>query len=359
MRNPNQSAASVSETYHQQYARPEERLQIKQLVNPIAASDAHINAGNDVIQGLTQTPKSLPPHYFYDDRGSELFEQICDLPEYYPTRTEASILRQYAGEIAQITGACELVELGSGSSTKTRLLLDAYEALDYPLSYLPIDVSAGILESSARQLLLDYPSLQVQGLVSTYELALKQLIPTQLPARMIFFLGSTLGNLNPQECDVFFSQITSALNIGEYFLLGVDLQKSKQLLEAAYNDSQGVTAEFNLNILEHLNQRFNGNFDTQLFKHWTFYNEKLNQIEMHLRSLKSHQVRLEEIDLTVSFETDETIMTEISRKFDLDVIQQELQAKGLKPLKVWTDSKQWFGLLLCQLQPTTFASVAD
>jgi dimethylhistidine N-methyltransferase len=337
----------------------EERLQIERLVNLNASSKTETNADNDVIQGLTQTPKSLPPKYFYDDRGSVLFEQICELPEYYPTRTETLILRQYAGEIAQITGACELVELGSGSSTKTRLLLDAYDVLGYPLRYVPIDVSAAILESSAQQLLFDYPSLQVHGLVSTYELALQQLTPTQLPTRMIFFLGSTLGNLNPQECEVFFSQVTAALEVGEYFLLGVDLQKPKQLLEAAYNDRQGVTAEFNLNMLEHLNRRFQGNFDTQLFEHWAFYNDQLHQIEMHLRSLKAHQVRLEALDLNVKFEADETILTEISRKFDLGVIQQQLQAKGLKPLQVWTDPKQWFGLILCQLQPSASISILD
>lgn len=326
----------------------EERLQIKQLLHLLAPSDANSSIGRDVIQGLTHIPKTLPPKYFYDDRGSQLFEKICELPEYYPTRTEAWILRQYAGEIAQSTGACELVELGSGSSTKTRLLLDAYHALGYPLRYIPIDVSAGILESSAKQLLREYPSLEVQGLVSTYELALQHLTPTQLPSRMIFFLGSTLGNLNFQECDVFFSQITAALEVGEYFLLGVDLQKPKQVLEAAYNDSQGVTAEFNLNMLEHLNWRFQGNFDTKLFEHWAFYNDQLNQIELHLRCLKSHSVRLEALDITVDFEVGETIMTEISRKFDLNIIQQELQAKGLKPRQVWTDPKQWFGLILCQ-----------
>ncbi|HEY9741541.1 MAG TPA: L-histidine N(alpha)-methyltransferase [Coleofasciculaceae cyanobacterium] len=343
MRNLTQSAV-----YRKQPSPHEKRLQIERLVNLSAPSDAETIAGTDVIQGLTQTPKTLPPKYFYNDRGSQLFEQICELPEYYPTRTEAVILRQYAGEIAQLTGSCELVELGSGSSTKTRLLLDAYEALGYPLRYLPIDVSAGILESSAQQLLADYPSLKVHGLISTYESALQQLKPSQLPSRMIFFLGSTLGNLNPQECDIFFSQIKAALNIGEYFLLGIDLQKSKQLLEAAYNDSQGVTAEFNINVLEHLNQRFEGNFDTQSFEHWAFYNDQLHQIEMHLRSLKAQTVRLEALDLTVKFDTDETIMTEISRKFDLGVMQQELQAKGLKPLQVWTDPKQWFGLILCQ-----------
>jgi dimethylhistidine N-methyltransferase len=340
-------AASVSTAFRRHL--PEERLQLKRLIHLSASSTEETNDGGDVIQGLTQTPKTLPPKYFYDDRGSVLFEQICELPEYYPTRTEAAILQQYASEIAQMTGSCELVELGSGSSTKTRLLLNAYETLGYPLRYVPIDVSAGILESSARQLLADYPSLQVQGLVSTYEVALQQLTPTQLPSRMIIFLGSTIGNLNSQECDVFFSQIKAALNAGEYFLLGVDLQKPKFFLEAAYNDSQGVTAEFNLNILEHLNQRFQGNFDIQLFEHWAFYNDELHQIEMHLRCLKAHTVRVEALDLTVEFETGETIMTEISRKFDLDVMQQELRAKGLNFVKAWTDPKQWFGLILCQL----------
>ena len=352
VRNLNQSAATVSKAYPRHHFLQEGRLQIKQLVNLSVPSQIESNIGNDVIQGLTQTPKSLPPKYFYDDRGSVLFEQICELPEYYPTRTETLILEHYAGEIAKITGACELVELGSGSSTKTRLLLDAYDVLGHPLRYVPIDVSAGILESSAQQLLLDYPSLQVQGLVSTYELALQQLTPTQLPTRMIFFLGSTLGNLKPQECEAFFSQITAALNVGEYFLLGVDLQKPKQLLEAAYNDSLGVTAEFNLNMLEHLNRRFQGNFNTQLFEHWAFYNDQVHQIEMHLRSVKAQAVQLEALNLDVKFESDETILTEISRKFDLGVIQQELQAKDLKPIQVWTDPKQWFGLILCQLQPS-------
>ncbi|NES20569.1 MAG: L-histidine N(alpha)-methyltransferase, partial [Symploca sp. SIO3E6] len=252
------------------------------------------------------------------------------------------------GEIARMTGVCELVELGSGSSTKTRLLLDAYQALKNSLGYVPIDVSGGILTESAHELLQDYPELQIQGLVGTYEQALAQLQPTSLPSRMICFLGSTIGNLKPQECERFLSQILAALDIGEYFLLGVDLQKPKHLLEAAYNDAQGVTAQFNLNMLEHLNQRFNGNFNTQLFEHWAFYNDQLNQIEMHLRCLQAHDIYLEAFNLKVEFEAGETMMTEISRKFDLEVIKEELQAKGLKSLAVWTDPQQWFGLILAQ-----------
>ena len=326
----------------------EKRLEIQHLLEANLVLSP--TAGTDVIRGLTQAVKSLPPRYFYDNRGSELFEQICELPEYYLTRTEMSILQHYAGEIAQKTSSCELVELGSGSSTKTRILLDAYHQLGYPLRYLPIDVSAGILESSAKQLLADYPTLQVHALAGTYELALEQLQPPQLPHRMICFIGSTLGNLNPQECDLFLSQITAALQSGEYFLLGVDLQKPRHVLEAAYNDRQGVTAAFNLNMLEHLNWRFDGNFDITQFEHWAFYNETEHQIEMHLRSLREQTVELRALNLTVNFGLGETILTEISRKFDLNTIQQQLQAKGLVTQKVWSDPNQWFGLLLCQLQ---------
>ena len=324
----------------------EQRLQI----NYLSGSNLLTNSldGQDVVWGLTQTPKTLPPRYFYDQRGSELFEQICELPEYYPTRTEAWILQQYAQEISQLAGICELVELGSGSSTKTRLLLDAYQALGSKFRYVPIDVSGEILVESAQKLLEDYPTLHIQGLVGTYAQALEKLTSSTLSARMIFFLGSSLGNFTPQECDRFFSQINAALDVGEYFLLGVDLQKSKHILEAAYNDSRGVTAEFNLNMLQHLNRRFAGNFDTNLFEHWAFYNKQLHQIEMHLRCLQSHTVCLEALNLKVEFEIGETIRTEISRKFNLAKIQQELQAQGLKPLQVWTDPKQWFGLFLAQ-----------
>ncbi|PLZ93004.1 L-histidine N(alpha)-methyltransferase [Fischerella muscicola CCMEE 5323] len=326
----------------------EQRLQIQRLLEPILIVAS--STGTDVVKGLTQTPKTLPPRYFYDDRGSDLFEQICELPEYYLTRTETKILQSCASEIAAITGACEIVELGSGSSTKTRILLDAYQQQGLPLHYLPIDVSAGMLESSALSLLADYLSLQVYALAGTYELALSQIEPSQLPSRMICFIGSTLGNLNPQECDVFLSQVKAALQVGEYFLLGVDLQKPKHILEAAYNDNQGVTAAFNLNMLEHLNWRFQGNFDTTQFEHWAFYNEVEHQIEMHLKSKRSQTVELHTLKLNVHFEPGETIRTEISRKFSLNSIQQELKAKNLVPQKVWTDENQLFGLLLCQLQ---------
>lgn len=325
-----------------------QRLTIKHLIDPLAISETR---GTDVIAGLTQTPKTLPAKYFYDDRGSQLFEDICELPEYYPTRTETAILQEFAGQIAGMTGPCELIELGSGSSTKTRLLLDAYQELGGAMRYVPIDVSAGVLESSAEQLIADYSTLQVHCLVSTYELALAALPPTQLPTRTIAFLGSSLGNFPPDKCDTFFAQVTGALAEGEYFLLGIDLQKPKEVLEQAYDDSQGVTAAFNLNMLFHLNWRFGGNFDTGLFEHWAFYNPEQNQIEMHLRCLRSHSVRLDDLNLNVDFAAGETIHTEVSRKFELNAMQEYMSKQGLKTLKVWTDVKESFGLILCQLEP--------
>jgi len=329
-----------------------DRLYLERLITE-SPEPSHPNGYSDVVAGLSQYPKSLPAKYFYDDLGSELFEQICALPEYYPTRTEATILQSFAPEIAKITGSCELVELGSGSAVKTRILLDAYYELNYPLRYLPIDISAGILESSAFALLADYPTLEVYGLVGTYELALQQLALTHLPTRMLVFLGSTLGNLNPQECDLFFKQITGAMQLGEYFLLGVDLQKSstksRGQLEAAYNDAQGVTAEFNLNMLEHLNRKFNGNFQSDRFYHKAIYNDQLSQIEMYLHSLAAQTVNLRSLSLEVKFDLGEKILTEISRKFNLVELEKDLNRQGLRTINIWTDENQWFALILCQL----------
>jgi L-histidine N-alpha-methyltransferase len=324
-----------------EYTQP--RLQIQQLLDNTQPDD-----GTAIVQGLQQPQKSLPPRYFYDDRGSQLFEQICQLPEYYPTRTEAAILTQYAPDIARMTGACELIELGSGSSTKTRILLDAYKALGYPLRYVPNDVSAGILKDSAADLLTTYPTLQIEGIVGTYEQALDHLQPTTLPGRMVIFLGSTLGNFSSAECDQFYAHLARAVAPGEYFLLGIDLQKPPAVLEAAYNDAQGITAAFNLNCLKHLNWRFGSNFNLDWFEHFAVYNPNPGQIEMHLRCLEPHTVTFDHLDFTATFEAGETIHTEVSRKFDLQEIQTYLQQQGLTPLKVWTDSQSWFGMILCQ-----------
>lgn len=333
-----------------------DRLHIHHLTSPSGASGTPsdiqpIHQSDDaqaVIQGLSTQPKSLPPRFFYDDRGSLLFEQICQLPEYYLTRTETQIFQTYADDLARMTGACELVELGSGSSTKTRLLLDAYQRADLPLRYVPIDVSAGILKDSAHQLLKDYPSLKIYGMVGTYQQALHALMPSTLPSRLIAFIGSTLGNLPPDACDQFLAQISDAMEPGDYFLLGIDLQKPLAVLEAAYNDSQGVTAAFNLNMLRHLNRKFDANFDENQFEHLAFYNPADNQIEMHLRSLKDQDVQFNALDFSVSFTQGETIHSEVSRKFDLQQMQQQLRSHHLDTVKVWTDPKQWFGVILSQ-----------
>lgn len=309
--------------------------------------------GQDVIQGLNCPQKTLPCRYLYDDRGSALFEQICDLPEYYPTRTEQAILETYASEIAQLTGACELVELGSGSSRKTRLLLEAYQQLSHELHYCPIDVSVGILKSTALDLLSQYPALRLCGLAGTYEQALAKLPPRVLDNRMLIFLGSTLGNLEQQACDRFLTQIQHALEPGEFFLLGVDLQKSIDIVEAAYNDAQGITAAFNLNILQHLNQRFQGDFALNQFKHVALYNTIDHRIEMHLQSLITQFIELNALNYQTTLQAGETIRTEISRKFHLPALAIELEQHALQPLHIWTDPQAWFGLLLCQRQCTT------
>lgn len=313
--------------------------------------------GEDVIQGLSNNPKSLPAKYFYDDQGSLLFEKICDLPEYYPTRTEAWILNQYAAEIAAITGSCELVELGSGSSTKTHFLLNAYQKAAESLSpnipdafsYIPIDVSGGILKASVLNLQEKYPDLSIQGLLGTYEEALLYLGKNHGRSRMIFFLGSSIGNFTPTESTEFLGKVSHALTQGDYFLLGIDLQKPKAILEAAYNDQQQVTAAFNLNMLAHLNWRFQGNFDLDFFTHEAIYNEVDHQIEMYLHTHKNHEVQLELLDLNIKFQAGESILTEISRKFNLETLQTQLQSQGLQTIKIWTDPQQWFGLVLCQV----------
>lgn len=331
---------------HNPESSPKDRLQIEYLLDDRVSAK---NVGQDVINGLKRSPKTLPPRYFYDSKGSQLFEAICELPEYYPTRTEAAIIEQYATEIAEVTQASELIELGSGSSTKTRLLLDAYSNLNNPFHYVPIDVSADILQDSAYRLLTDYPNLKIEGKVATYAQALEQLsLSSSHGKRIIIFLGSSIGNFNPRECDRFIERVTTALDGGDYFLLGIDLQKPQRILEAAYNDAQGVTAAFNLNMLDHLNWRFEGNFNPDLFQHQAIYNQVDHQIEMYLTSQKAHSATLNNLDLIVEFTAQESILTEISRKFNIQQMKFNLEQKGWQLINSYTDSQNWFGLLLCQ-----------
>lgn len=331
-----------------QVERTERQLGNQQLIVRNLLEHNASDSGQDAVEGLSSQPKSLPSKYFYDEQGSQLFEQICQLREYYPTRTEIDIIKKFGREISQTTGPSELIELGSGSATKARILLNAYQVAGYPLRYLPIDVSSTMLTESVQTLAAEYPDLSVHGFVSTYELALSRLPPPQMPTRMLCFMGSTLGNFQLGQCDEILTKISDSLHPGDYFLLGIDLQKEISILEAAYNDSENVTAAFNLNMLNHLNRRFDGDFELKDFEHVAYYNQKNAQIEMYLRSLKAQYVCLNALDFSVSFEKNELILSEISRKFNLNETSQLLTNRGFSTVKVFVDRNQWFSLLLCR-----------
>jgi len=244
--------------------------------------DENPDDGSEVVAGLTGMPKTLPYKYFYDDRGSELFVEITRQPEYYPTRTERWILDTHAPDIAATAAAGELLELGSGAADKTRALIGAMLERGGMLRFLPIDVSGGILRDSSRELLQTYPDLEIWGLIGTYHQALQGLPEAERGRRLLIFLGSSIGNMTDAEADAFLGEAHAALDPGDHFLVGFDLQKPVELLEAAYNDRAGVTAAFNLNMLCHLNRRFDGDFDTGRFAHRAFYDRRAHHIEMHL-----------------------------------------------------------------------------
>lgn len=302
--------------------------------------------GRDVIAGLGAAAKYLPSRYFYDDAGSALFARITGEPEYYLTRMERSLLARHAEAIALRTGAAELIELGSGDARKTRTLIEAYGRRGLRLRYLPVDVSAGILKDAARALLQAYPTIDVWALAGTYEQALAELPPAEIGTRMVLFLGSTIGNLNPAELADFLDRVRATLRAGQYFLVGVDLRKPAAVLEAAYNDSAGVTAAFNLNILRHLNRRFAGDFDLSAFAHRAFYNREMSRIEMHLVSRVARRVRLRALDFSCAFAEGETIHTEISRKFHLPELLRTFAEHGFVDEDSWTDPDRWYALIL-------------
>jgi dimethylhistidine N-methyltransferase len=308
--------------------------------------DVPSDGAADVIGGLRATPKTLPSRFFYDDRGSDLFDRICDLPEYYPTRTEEAILQAAAAEIAALTGPAELVEFGSGSGRKTRLLIEAAAARGHDLFYLPIDVSEGALAASARELRATFPELEIWGLAGTYEQALADLPPRALARRLALFLGSTIGNLNDAECADFLDRVRDGLEAGDFFLVGCDLRKPVEILEAAYNDAAGVTADFNRNILRHLNRRYDGNFAPDRFVHRARYNTAEHQIEMLLISQAEQRAALRRLDLSVSFDAGEEVRTEISRKFDLAAFVALFAKHGFKAVEGWRDERDWFAVTL-------------
>ncbi|MGB7239378.1 MAG: L-histidine N(alpha)-methyltransferase [Rhodococcus sp. (in: high G+C Gram-positive bacteria)] len=300
----------------------------------------------DVRQGLTASPKWLSPKWFYDATGSALFEQITELPEYYPTRTERALIEAHAYDIAERTDAAILVELGSGSSEKTRLLIAAGTKHGALRKYVPQDVSPSALEGAIGQLSQEFPSLEVQGIVSDFTDTLQN-----LPAdgsRTIAFLGGTLGNLIPEERATFLADVAQALVAGEFLLLGVGLVIDEDVVVPAYDDAAGVTAQFNANVLSVLNDRLGADFDTESFEHVALWNAEAEWIEMRLRATQTQQVRIEDLDLDVTFDEGEELRTEISAKFRRDGIQRELVDAGFRIDEFWTDPQERFALILAR-----------
>ena len=303
----------------------------------------------DVLAGLSSDPKWLMPKYFYDRIGSQLFEKICEQPEYYPTRTEYAILQEYSYKIgAEFKDDIVLIELGSGSSTKTRLLLETFLASQGDLHYVPIDISKNILVDSANTLLKNYDGLNVTAVVSDYITALKSLREKSDEQKLIIFLGSSIGNFDTEEREDFLLETRAAMNDQDRLLLGLDLLKDKGILESAYNDSHGVTAKFNLNMLTRINRELNGEFDPDFFNHKAFLNEEEHRIEMHLESTAGQSVRIGQIRRTFSFAKGETIHTENSHKFSQEDIEEMVDQSGFALQRQWYDQQRWFSLNLLQ-----------
>ncbi|MFY7750152.1 MAG: L-histidine N(alpha)-methyltransferase [Exiguobacterium acetylicum] len=293
----------------------------------------------EVIEGLMREQKVLPAKYFYDHIGSQLFEQITQQPEYYPTRTELAILEQHRAEIARSIGDVHtLIEYGSGSSRKIQMLLETFTHLD---TYMPIDISKDFLMESARQLSERYPALHIKAVCGDYSQSIS-LPVEEAQKRVIFFPGSTIGNFEPEEAMRFLRHSSRILETGDGFLIGVDLKKSVDVLERAYNDVAGVTAAFNLNMLTHLNQMLEGTFDVTRFEHHAFYNEEKGRIEMHLRSQLDQLVQVG--DVTVPFKKGETIHTENSYKYSKEEFETLARQSGFHSVNCWIDDDERFSV---------------
>jgi L-histidine Nalpha-methyltransferase len=304
----------------------------------------------DVAHGLTSAPKQLPPKWFYDAYGSELFEEITRLPEYYPTRAERQILTTRADDIARATGARTLVELGSGSSEKTRLLIAALTARSRPLTYVPVDVSESALRGAGEVLLADHPGLTVHAMIADFQTGLA--LPSELPGpKLVAFLGGTIGNLLPAERARFLSSVRSLLAPGDALLLGTDLVKAPAVLVAAYDDARGVTAAFNKNLLTVLDRELGADFHPADFDHIALWDADREWIEMRLRARTAVTAKIPALDLAVDFAAGEELRTEISAKFRREGVGAELGAARMEPRHWWTDEKGRFALSLAFSRP--------
>ena len=308
--------------------------------------DAEKALRRDARTGLTSNPKWLPPKWFYDARGSQLFEDITRLEDYYPTRAEREILLRRAFDIADRTGAHTLVELGSGSSEKTRLLLDALQAGGSLRQFVPLDVSETALREAVAAIARDYPGIRVHGVVGDFTEHLGR-TPGQSP-RLVAFLGGTIGNLFPTERATFFGEVREALARGEWLLLGTDLVKDPAVLVRAYDDREGVTAEFNRNVLSVLNRELGADFPVEEFDHHATWDARHEWVEMRLRARRPLTVTVDDLDLRVQLERGEEIRTEISAKFRRERVEAELSAAGFELVQWWTDDQRRFALSLAQ-----------
>jgi L-histidine Nalpha-methyltransferase len=302
----------------------------------------------DVAFGLTAPQKWLPPKYFYDERGSQLYDQICALPEYYLYRAELEILSTYAAEIHAEIGHLTLVEFGSGSATKTRHLLTAYERAGQPFRYCPVDISREILWDTANRLLQEYSHIEIHAMHTDFARQPEVIQALQLEKKAVAFFGSTLGNFTPEESVEFLQRTSAILGPDDVFLLGIDLKKSPSILVPAYDDAQGVTAAFNLNILHRINYELDGRFDPQSFEHMALYNAERGCIEMHLRSRLAQHVPIIKIEQTMSFRKDETIHTESSYKYSADEVRDLGYEANLVLRRTWFDAQRYFLVALFQ-----------
>ncbi len=306
----------------------------------------------DVLDGLGQARKSLPPKLFYDARGSELFEQICDLPEYYLTRTERAILENNIDRIAAAAGDVHtVVELGAGSASKTALLLQALARRDGLITYVPIDVSGSALQAAARQLRARLPRLRVTPVVADYtcemplpQHAQPQLLQEDSAPRLILYIGSSIGNFDPMEAAALLARVRRTMQADDRLLLGIDLAKAPQVLLPAYDDAQGVTAAFNKNILHRINRELKGDFDLERFRHLAVWNQRESRVEMHLESVVAQQVWLGGLPRGFCFEAGETIHTENSYKYTPAMLRWLFDAASMTSLESWTDDRHWFEL---------------
>jgi L-histidine N-alpha-methyltransferase len=299
----------------------------------------------EVLQGLSRPNKSLPPKLFYDERGSALFEEITRLPEYYPTRTEAAILKANADDICSRMGSDVAVsELGAGTATKTRILLNSLVRTQTKVDYFPLDVSHAALQQAQNELNAVYETVNVQPYVGDFEDL--SFLEDHEPPRLVLYIGSSIGNLEQNDAINLLKNVAMHLSPGDHLLLGVDLVKNREVLLAAYNDSAGVTAAFNKNVLARINRELDGNFDIDAFRHIAIWNESAARVEMHLESTHPQQIRIDALEQTWNFSKGERIHTENSYKYTLERLENLMRCSGFDVEHIWTDPQSWFAVAL-------------